>query len=149
MKSIFDKTTKEELVHRINALPEDSKAQWGKMNIYQMLKHCILCEEMYLGKTKYKRAFISYLFGKMALKNVLKDEKPLGRNTPTLPEIKMTENFITDIKTEKSKWITLIGEYDQFSNVDFVHPFFGKVTPEQIGYMAYKHIDHHLRQFNG
>lgn len=31
---------------------------------------------------------------------------------------------------------------------DFMHPFFGKITREQIGYLAYKHDDHHLRQFN-
>jgi len=39
-------------------------------------------------------------------------------------------------------------EYDHYSNDGFIHPFFGKLTKEQAGYMAYKHIDHHLRQFN-
>jgi len=28
------------------------------------------------------------------------------------------------------------------------YPFFGELSPEQAGQMAYKHIDHHLRQFN-
>jgi hypothetical protein len=35
-----------------------------------------------------------------------------------------------------------------FSDPGLVHPFFGRMTPEQIGYMLYKHTDHHLRQFN-
>ena len=65
MKTIFDKNTREELINRINSLDENSTPQWGKMNIYQMLKHCTLCEEMYLGKTKYKRAFIGRLFGRV------------------------------------------------------------------------------------
>ena len=28
------------------------------------------------------------------------------------------------------------------------HPVFGSFTPEQWGQMQYKHLDHHLRQFN-
>jgi Protein of unknown function (DUF1569) len=146
MKTIFDPATKNELIARISSLNENSTAQWGKMNVYQMVKHCVLWEEMALGKKKYKRSFIGYLFGKMALRNIIKDEKPLARNTPTVPEFKVKENG--NISDEKAKWVSLIQEYAHFSNHDFEHPFFGKMTKEQIGYMAYKHIDHHLRQFN-
>ena len=144
MNTIFDPATRNELIARINSLNENSTAQWGKMNVYQMVKHCIGFEEMALGKKKYKRKFIGYLFGKMALRNIV-SEKPLVRSTPTLPELRIKENG--DV-LQKEKWIALIEEYAHFSNHDFVHPFFGKMTKEQIGYMAYKHTDHHLRQFN-
>src|SRR5689334_15048906 len=100
MKSIFDKTTRDEVIARINSLNENSKPLWGKMNIYQMLKHCVLCEEMYLGKKKFKRAFIGRIFGKMALKNLLKDERPLGKNAPTNPIFKVTE-VSGDVTAEK------------------------------------------------
>lgn len=49
-------------------IPETSKAEWGKMNVYEMLKHFTQWEEMMLGKKKYKRAFLGRLFGKIALK---------------------------------------------------------------------------------
>jgi Protein of unknown function (DUF1569) len=147
MKTIFDKTTRDELINRINTLNENSTAQWGKMKIYQMLKHCTLWEEMIFGRKKYKRVFIGRLFGKLALKNVLKDENPLRRNSPSIPELKIKENN-ADIASEKKKWIALIEEYAHFSNPGLVHPFFGKMTKEQIGYFVYKHTDHHLRQFN-
>lgn len=147
MKTIFDKTTRDELISRINTLNENSTAQWGKMNVNQMLKHCILWQEMILGKKKYKQAFIGRLFGKMILKNALKDESPMKHSTPTLPEFKNLE-MNCDIAAQKKEWIALIEEHTHFSNPDFVHPFFGKMTKEQIGYHAYKHIDHHLRQFN-
>jgi len=147
MKTVFDKATRDELVTRINSLNEHSVPQWGKMNVYQMLKHCTLCEEMYLGKRKYKRAFIGRLFGKIGLKNLLKDETPLKRNSPTSPAFKINEQA-GDIAAEKKKWIDLIGEYAQFSNNDFEHWFFGKMSKEQVGYFVYKHTDHHLRQFN-
>ena len=147
MKSIFDKTTRDELIGRINNLNENSTAQWGKMNISQMIKHCILCEEMYLGKKNYKRAFMGRLFGRMALKNLLKNEKPLQRNAPTSADFKI-KGTDGNVSSEKRKWIALVEEYEHFSNDDFVHWFFGRMTKEQVGHFAYKHSDHHLRQFN-
>ena len=147
MKSIFDKAIRDEMISRINSLNEHSRPQWGKMNIYQMLKHCTRWEEMMQGKTRYKRMFIGRLFGKMALKKVLKDEAPLRRSTPTLPELIVKEND-GNISIQKKEWISRIEAYAHYSSANFVHVFFGKMTEEQIGYLVYKHIDHHLRQFN-
>lgn len=145
MKTVFDKTTRDELINRVNSLNEKSTSLWGKMNVYQMVKHCTLWEEMMQGKRKYKQAFIGRFFGKMALKNVLKNDAPLKRSTPTLPELKITGSG--DVAVEKAKWISKIEGYVDFSNDGFVHPFFGRMTKEQIGCVVYKHIDHHLRQF--
>jgi len=149
MKTIFDKTTRDELIKRINTLNENGTAQWGKMNIYQMLKHCTIWDEWILGKNKpvYKQAFIGRLFGKMVLKKVTKDEKPLDRNVPTSAEFKIKEKN-GDVAAERQKWIAFIEEYEHYSNPGFIHDFFGKMTREQVGLLAYKHTDHHLRQFN-
>jgi hypothetical protein len=146
MNTIFDKKTNDELIKRIHSLNENSKAQWGKMTVYQMLKHCTLWEEMISGSKKYKRMFLGRLFGKMALKNLIKDEKPMGRNAPTVPGFNITGHG--DVLSEKKKWIVMAEEHSRFSNNGFVHPFFGKMSKEQIGLLAYKHTDHHLRQFN-
>jgi hypothetical protein len=146
MKSILEKATRDELISRINRLDENSTAQWGQMNIYQMLKHCVLCEELYFGKTKHKRSLMGRLFGKRGLKNILKEENPFPKNAPTSGAFKVKEK-IGDVTAEKNKWITLIEEYQDYSN-SFVHWFFGKMTKEEVGYFAYKHDDHHLRQFN-
>ena len=147
MKSIFDKTTSHELIKRINTLSENSIAQWGKMNVYQMVQHCRLWEEMMQNKQNLKRMFIGKLFGRMALKTVLKDDKPLKRSTPTIPSLVINETT-GNIALEKTKWIANIEQYANFYNPNFVHVFFGKMTKEQIGQMVYKHTDHHLRQFN-
>lgn len=148
MKTVFDKITRDELIGRIDSLNGDSKNAWGKMNVYQVVKHCKLWDEWVQNDKKNKQAFIGRLFGRMALKNVLKDESPLARNTPTLNEFKIKETG-GDIASEKKNWIALINEYAHFTKSDFVHPFFGKMTREQVGQMAYKHADHHLRQVNG
>jgi hypothetical protein len=146
MKTLFDKATADELIQRISKLDENSKAQWGKMTVYQMMKHCTMWDELLTGERKSKRMFLGRLFGKMVLKNMLKDEKQMARNAPTVPGYSIKDHG--DVLAEKKKWLTMMEKYPRFSNVDFVHPFFGKMTKEQLGYLAYKHIDHHLRQFN-
>lgn len=148
MKTIFDKATREELIGRINSLNESNTAKWGKMNVYQMIKHCSLFDEWILGKNQpvYKQAFIGRVFGKIALKGLLKDEAPMKRNMITIAGFKIKETA-GDIENQKDKWRALIHAYEHFSNPGFVHTFFGKMTNEEIGLLVYKHTDHHLRQF--
>lgn len=145
MKSMLDKSTRDEVISRIQTLHEKSHAKWGKMSVAQMMKHCSQWDEMVLGKTKYKQSLLGRLFGKMALKDMLKDE-PIKKNLPTVPSFKIKDP--ADFSVEKSKWLKLLNEYDLISEDGFIHPFFGRLTKEQTGYMAYKHLDHHLRQFN-
>ena len=145
MKTVFDKSTREELISRINALNENCTAGWGKMTVYQMMKHCTLWEDMVMDTIQRPRVFIGRIFGKIALKAILKDDSPLRRNTPSIPELKVSGEG--NIEAQKSEWIAKIEHYAQISNLQLIHPFFGKMTTEQVGLMDYKHIDHHLRQF--
>lgn len=144
MKTTLDKANREELVRRIEMLNTESKPRWGKMNVYQMVKHCSQWEEMVLGRKKFKRMFLGYLFGRIALKDMLKDE-PMKQNLPTVPAFKVTDSG--DMTAEKANWISLLREYDNSKVGMIVHPFFGKMTSQQTGVIAYKHADHHLRQF--
>jgi len=144
MKTIFDPSAREELILRIDLVTENNAALWGKMNVSQMMKHCRQWDEMALGKTKYKQSFLGRLFGKIALKNMLKDE-PMKKNLPTVPAFVIKDNG--NVAEEKSKWISLLREYEHFSNDGFIHPFFGAMTKENTGFVVYKHADHHLKQF--
>ncbi|HSN09252.1 MAG TPA: DUF1569 domain-containing protein [Hanamia sp.] len=145
MKSILDSETREEIINRINSLDTGCEHQWGKMTVGQMIKHCTLCEELYLGKVKLKRVFLGRIFGKVALKKLLSDDRPIGKNSPTDPFLRVVEN-VDELEPHKQKWIALIKEYETHNTESF-HPFFGKMTMEQLGQMSYKHNDHHLRQF--
>ncbi len=149
MKTVFDQDTRDELIRRINTVTPNSTARWGKMNVNQMLRHCTLWEEWVAGRKIYKRAFLGRIFGKMALNTFLKDDRPLGRNSPTISAFTIARiGDGEDIASGQAKWIALIQGYAHFSNPGFIHSFFGKMTKEQIGQLAYKHADHHLRQFN-
>jgi hypothetical protein len=146
MKTVLDTTTRHEIIDRINALDENAPAQWGTMDVGQMMKHCSQWDEMALGKKTYKRSFIGRLFGRIALKDMLKDA-PIKRNLPTVPSFKIIEKV--DASEERKRWVRLVEEYADYSDAGFVHPFFGQLTREQVGVIVYKHTDHHLRQFNG
>ena len=149
MKTVFDKSTRDELVQRINLLNENNKPFWGKMNVYQMSKHCSIWNEWVLGKKDfvYKQDFIGKIFGKMALMSNTKNDKPIGKNIPAGKTFTVTES-VGDLTNLKLIWIDQIKAYEKFSNNNFIHDFFGKMTKDQIGIFAYKHNDHHLRQFN-
>jgi hypothetical protein len=83
----------------------------------------------------------------MALKNNTKDDKPISKNMPAGKAFTVKEKE-GDLKIQKAIWTNQIIGYENFSNDEFIHDFFGKMTKEQIGVFAYKHNDHHLRQFN-
>jgi len=148
MKTVFDKTTRDELIKRIQSLDKKSSAQWGKMNVYQMVKHCHSWENWIHGKDgrTYKQEFIGRVFGKMALRRLTRDDRPLDKKVPTSTWLKIKEQEC-DLDQLKLEWVAFMESYDTYSNPAFIHDFFGKMTPEQIGVLSYKHNDHHLRQF--
>ncbi len=148
MKSIFDKTDQNEIKARIDSLDQNSKAEWGKMSVEQMVKHCILCEEYYFGKVPVKRSFLGRIIGKMAIKGILKPGNTmLRKNSPTVPAFLVT-GPVTDLEGQKSTWKSLIDRYDSYPAEYFTHWFFGKMTKEQLGQFVYIHCNHHLTQFN-
>lgn len=148
MKTIFDQNTRVKLIKRIEQISMEDTAGWGKMNVIQMLKHNTYWNGWILGTQDhtYKQAFMGKLFGKLALKRMIKDDKPLDKNIPTSDQFKV-QALDGDLESEKLKWIHLIATYENYHNPKFIHDFFGKMTKEQIGILVYKHTDHHLRQF--
>ncbi len=148
MKTIFDEDTREELIQRISSLNEQSMRQWGKMSMYQVLKHCTVWDEWIQGKGTYKytQSFLGLIFGKLALKSTVNNDRPMKKNMPA-GDLKVKETT-GDVEAQKKKWIASISDYQNFSNPGFVHDFFGRMSKEEIGIFVYKHADHHLRQFS-
>ena len=147
-KTIFETSIRDELIHRINLLNDSHKPIWGQMSVFQMLQHNTYWNGWILGNNNhtYKQSFIGKVFGMIALKRMIKDEKPFDKNIPTSDQFKMKETN-GDLEVEKLKWISLTKAYENYDNPDFIHDFFGKMTKEQVGILVFKHSDHHLRQF--
>ena len=147
MKNLFDKTTYDEVIQRMNALTPQTERKWGKMNVSQMLAHCKEAFKVPLSDKKMPRMFIGRLIGWM-VKPKLYNESPWKKGLPTAP------NFIIkderDFETEKQGLTELINKFYSggVENVGkFPHPMFGSFTSEQWGMSMYKHLDHHLQQF--
>lgn len=146
MKSLFDKIVHDEIESRIHKLSDTSIPVWGKMEVSQMFHHCQFPLKIVLKKEdpELKPNFFAKLFFKKAMYN----DKPWRKNLPTHPKLKV-ENP-KDFNTEKESLLELITEFsNQRDQKEWdPHPVFGKFTYEQWGKMQYKHLDHHLQQFN-
>ncbi|UAY52150.1 DUF1569 domain-containing protein [Ferruginibacter albus] len=147
MKSLFDNSTYTEIKERLNKLSEQSPRQWGKMDVAQMMAHCIEAFKIPLSDLAYPRMILGRVIGFM-FKSQLYNDKVWKQGLPTSPDfiIKDQRNFTE----EKQQLITLVDKFYSAGPMkagNHPHPFFGKFTKEQWGQMMYKHLDHHLRQF--
>lgn len=149
LKSVFSEPNRIELISRIDSVQESNQRNWGKMNINQMLKHCINWDKWIQGINDpvYTQTLLGKLIGQMVLKGMVKDDRPIRKNMPSLKGFVITEVVTDDIEVQKKQWIQLIADYARFDNPRFIHDFFGRMSREEIGVFAYKHTDHHLRQF--
>lgn len=81
MKTVFDKAVREELINRIQSLNDSHQAQWGKMNINQMISHMNIWNEWVFGKNNlsHKQGFLGKFIGKWMLKKDTKDDTPIAK----------------------------------------------------------------------
>ena len=144
--NLFEPSSVAEVLFRLNNITAATPAQWGKMNAAQMMAHCQAPFQTYFGEKKLKRVLISYLFGKMAKKKLM-GTQPWARNLPTAPQFKINDE--REFAAEKRKLVDYINRFatEGYTITATVHPFFGKLSSQEWAVLAYKHLDHHLKQF--
>ncbi len=144
MKNLFDDSSRQQIIERISKLTPDSKPLWGKMSGAQMLAHISVTMELALEDPKPQRSFIGRIIGGFIRKKLLSPE-PFKKNGFTPKELKV--DTPEDFDTQKERMLILINKFTKGGIKDLVHPFFGEMSEEEWGWLQYKHIDHHLRQF--
>lgn len=147
MKDIFNNGDNNSLIERISKLTPDAKAQWGKMNVAQMLAHLQMPLRVATGEVRVPFGIIGLLFGKMAKRQFLKNEgfKP---SLPTAKEFLVVD--VRDFLSEKAQIVALIQDFGRkgaSAIANRKHPFFGEMPDEEWGALLYYHTDHHLKQF--
>lgn len=148
MKTIFNKEVYQEIISRLDNLSPSSNAKWGKMNNTQMLKHCQKPIRLAFGEEEVEKPnFFMRLLMKI-FKPILYNDKPWKQGLPTAREfvIRSTEDF----KVEKSRLKDLVErlhESESYFEPSKSHPIFGEMKSWMWGKSAYKHLDHHLKQF--
>lgn len=144
MKSLFDIEAYQEIKERIEALSSQSTPAWGKMNVGQMVTHCQFPLKVALSNKprKHKWNLIGFLF-----KKTLYNDKPWKQGLPTAKLAKITDE--RDFDKERTSLLSMVDAFHaKKEQTEWQpHPMFGTFTPQQWGQLEYKHLDHHLRQF--
>lgn len=148
MNNLFDTNDTASIMARIARLQPESLRQWGTMDVAQMMAHCSEALKTATGESKPPRVFIGYLLGPLFRPAFLGD-KPFQKNAPTAPILVVSDQRVFD--AEKQRLIACVQQFvsgGASKCTDHPHAFFGKMNPDQWARIMYKHLDHHLRQFN-
>jgi hypothetical protein len=148
MKDIFDPNVANEVISRIEKLTPATQAQWGKMNVGQMLAHCNVTYDMiYTDKYPKATGFKKFIL-KALVKGIVVNEKTYKKSSQTAPAFLITDE--RDFAAEKSKLLAYITRMSTDGRSSFEGKesnSFGELNAQEWNNMCYKHIDHHLTQF--
>ena len=150
IKDVFLKEVTEELIERINSLSKDTQPTWGEMNVAQMLAHLNVQYEVIYENDKFpKPNFIANIFLKLVVKKAVTGPKPFAKNGRTAPYFLITSE--KDFTTEKERLIKYI-IITQANGIEVLlkrdTKSFGKLSVAEWNTLFYKHINHHLTQFD-
>lgn len=134
---------------RIDKLSPNSAAQWGKMNVSQMLAHCQAPLNVGTGRHQLgKYNFLLRTLGKLVKKQLIKDETPYKKNQPTDKSFVIADG--RDFNKEKEQLKECVRQFSAAGAAGKLpgdHPFFGSLNIDEWDRLQHKHLDHHLRQF--
>ncbi|GAA5087933.1 hypothetical protein GCM10023210_11070 [Chryseobacterium ginsengisoli] len=149
-KSLHNPIYFEEIIKRISGLTENSPKKWGKMDVCQMMRHCSYVLQVPQKKIKLPAINIFFrLIGILTKKEMQFFNNGIPRNMPTFQ--KLIINFECDFDEEKQNLLKTLDRYCMsFNNKNLPdrHVLFGRMKEKDWGFLEYKHLDHHLKQFN-
>jgi hypothetical protein len=146
-KNLLYQQAADSIIERAKKLQPGNKAGWGKMNATEMLLHANLCNEEIFQPVASQRSTTlkQYLLRIIALYFAPHFKKGIKGDIQ-----KETTGKIETSKFEeqKEKFITLIKKFPEYKQpITLFHIAFGNISTREWGIAAYKHMDHHLRQF--
>jgi hypothetical protein len=103
-------------------------------------------EQAAAGAMKRQKLF-GRVFAPLVKRRVL-GPSPFQRNAPTDPAFRVADP--RDFAVEKARLEAAIAAFvgrGRAAIAAQVHPFFGRLSGGDWGWLMYKHLDHHLRQF--
>lgn len=148
MVDLFTQTGLGTMKGRVRALSPDSKAQWGKMNVSQMLAHCNVAYEIEYTDKHPKPGSLQRFLIKLLAKQAVVGPKPYPRNGRTAPMFIIADE--RDFAIEQQRLLDHLDKtyalgakhYDGKENQGF-----GKLSLQEWNTLFSKHLDHHLTQF--
>ncbi len=133
---------------RIHELTSEDSANWGVMNVTQMV--CHLRGPYHFALSTGLAQHISLPIPAAAAKYMaLRSPLPWPKGLPTLPEFKIDGECMKTVSFVEDR-ATLIDVFDRFCAFPKFtkdHPFFATMAHADWMRWGYLHADHHLRQF--
>ncbi|MDE2996607.1 MAG: DUF1569 domain-containing protein [Bacteroidota bacterium] len=142
-KNLYDAAVYEEILKRMAKLTPESQAHWGTMDVARMLAHAAEVQDVYNGKPLKAPAWM--VLTRPLAKWLILAEKPFSANSPTLDQFRMVDP--EDFGTQRSRLIDSLRTMHALGPRELQHKIMGRLTAEEVGWVTYKHLDHHLRQF--
>ena len=144
-KTLANARVRQELLNRLERLTPATTALWGTMTAPQMLAH--LVDWMRMARGEIKVTLHNRPQRYPPLKQLLVYWLPFPKGIMTSPELVGREPLEWNIERA-----VVHQQLQAFENLDPKtvwpeHPVFGKMTPQAWCVFAYRHMDHHLRQF--
>ena len=145
MKSLWQESARAEVLERIGRLSPERRPSWGRMSAPRMVAHLNDALRMAFGEvpTRSKRLPLRH----PPLKQLIIYWMPFPKSAPTAPELLAREP--AEWRAELDACRALVGRFgSEPADREWPeHPAFGRLTARQWGILAYRHTDHHLRQF--
>jgi hypothetical protein len=146
--NVFTKEVSDNIIERINKLTNNTPAQWGKMNVSQMLAHCNVTYELAYENIHPKPNFFMKFILKSFIKSKVTNEVGYKHGSPTAPVFIIKSD--KDFDVEKNRLVQYIQKTQQLGAANFNDKesiSFGVLTSTEWNNMFYKHLNHHLSQF--
>ncbi|WP_294232083.1 DUF1569 domain-containing protein [uncultured Chryseobacterium sp.] len=149
-KSLHHPTDFKEIKIRISRLHKNSPAKWGKMDVCQMMRHCSCV--LQVPQNKLTLPPINKVFRMIGTATKIEMQlfnNGIPRNMPTFQ--KLIINFECDFDEEKQNLLKTLDDYLMYfknGSLPDHHVLFGKMGEKDWGFLEYKHLDHHLKQFD-
>lgn len=150
MKNWLNPVDAAELVERLGHLRPDSRPRWGTMTPAALLCHLADPVRVALGEKKARR--VTGPLGLPGIAHAVVWLLPWPKGAPTAPEflpgggLTMPQEFEAD----RRALIDVLRRFAETS-VDTVFapsPVFGRLSRRSWGRLMWRHVEHHLRQFD-
>ena len=141
---------KDEFIPLVRTLPPGKVGKWGKMNAQQMVEHVTDFFKVSTGRIEIPLVTPEEQLPKF--KAFLQSDKEFRENTkaPVLPDdpFPTRHDQILQAVDELQNEAAYFFEYfDKDTEKKTTHPVFGELNFEEWVLLHYKHVIHHLKQF--
>ena len=147
MSTLADPDAGSSCCERIARIAPGTPPKWGRMNAHQMI--CHLKDSFRVATGEKYASPATNLFQRSVVKWIaLHTRVRWPRGTPTRPEVEQGRGGTPPGNWEYDR-LELIAQLREFADrTTFgVHPIFGNMSRSDWMVWAWRHTDHHLRQF--